>query len=202
VWWPDEPWWEKKTIPFGFLTLSTRQLLTLSVFILLGIPVSALLPLPLENALEGRFATFLVLLLSGYAISSRRVKLVPIELQLLYFFTHRKGPNLSRNTQSRSEVQDEKKDVTVTDFETATPLNFTGRIIVKRESRIFLEVDGMERVNDVVSPSKPNYRLIFAPRSTDVGTHEISVRLEGSSQPLRKTRVTVSVKGIGLLEAK
>ena len=34
------------------------------------------------------------------------------------------------------------------------------------------------------SPQKPRYRLLYLPIPEDVGTHQLTVRLDGSSEPL------------------
>src|ERR1700676_1503652 len=86
IWWPDEPWWERKLLPVGFITLSFRQLATIVFTFLTAFVVS----LPFEFAIAGvsfggRAAAFCIVFGVGFMISSRRVKLLPVELQALYF---------------------------------------------------------------------------------------------------------------------
>ena len=40
IWWPDEPWWERKVLPLGFVTLSFRQLATMTIAFLAAFLVS------------------------------------------------------------------------------------------------------------------------------------------------------------------
>ena len=86
IWWPDEAWWERKALPLGFITLSFRQLVTIMLSFLMAFVVS----LPFEFAIAGasfggRAAVFCIVFGVGYMISSRRVKLLPIELQAFYY---------------------------------------------------------------------------------------------------------------------
>jgi len=47
IWWTDEPWWERKVLPLGFITLSFRQLATLIAAFLVAFVVS---PVRLPNS--------------------------------------------------------------------------------------------------------------------------------------------------------
>ena len=49
IWWPDEAWWERKSLPLGFITLSFRQLATILLSFLTAFVVS----LPFEFAIAG-----------------------------------------------------------------------------------------------------------------------------------------------------
>src|ERR1700730_5725234 len=86
IWWPDEPWWERKLLPVGFITISFRQLATIVFAFLTAFLVS----LPFEFAIAGvsfggRAAVFCIVFGVGYMVSSRRVKLLPVELQAFFF---------------------------------------------------------------------------------------------------------------------
>src|ERR1700730_3145509 len=114
IWWPDEPWWERKLLPVGFITLSFRQVTTIVLTFLTAFVVS----LPFEFAIAGvsfggRAAAFCIVFGVGYTISSRRVKLLPVELQA-FFFLRTKGVRkvrmkLGQLLESKSERLAEKK---------------------------------------------------------------------------------------------
>jgi ABC-type multidrug transport system permease subunit len=91
-WWEDEEWWERKSIPLGFLILSFRQLVIIVLFSFLGyfasLPVRFSL---LTLSFAGRAIVFLAFLLVGLALANRRVKMVPPELQLIYWLTMKMG---------------------------------------------------------------------------------------------------------------
>jgi len=86
LWWLDESWWERKVLPLGFIMLSFRQLATMSLAFLAAFLVSLPFAFPIAGlSFGGRAAVFCVVFGVGYTISNRRVKLVPVELQALYF---------------------------------------------------------------------------------------------------------------------
>jgi ABC-type multidrug transport system permease subunit len=103
-WWEDERWWERKSIPLGFLMLSFRQLAIIVLFSFLGYIAS--LPIHftlLTFSFAGRAIIFLAFLLVGLALANRRVKMVPPELQLVYWLSmemglRRKSTNETRKT--------------------------------------------------------------------------------------------------------
>jgi hypothetical protein len=100
-WWEDEQWWERKSIPLGFLILSFRQLAIIVLFLFLGYFVS--LPVRftlLTFSFAGRAIVFLAFLLIGLALANRRVKMVPSELQLIYW--------LMMNRRKKSSEEAEK----------------------------------------------------------------------------------------------
>jgi hypothetical protein len=86
IWWADEPWWERKVLPLGFITLSFRQLGTLAFAFVAAFLVSLPFTFPIAGlSFGGRAAVFCVVFGVGYVISNRRVKLIPVEVQALYF---------------------------------------------------------------------------------------------------------------------
>jgi hypothetical protein len=91
-WWEDEQWWERKSIPLGFLILSFRQLAIILLFSFLGyfasLPVRFTL---LTFSFAGRAVVFLAFLLVGLSLANRRVKMVPPELQVIYWLTMKMG---------------------------------------------------------------------------------------------------------------
>src|ERR1700733_11264319 len=86
IWWPDNPWWERKILPLGFVTLSFRQLTTTIIAFLAAFLVSLPFTFPIASvSFGGRAAVFSGVFGVGYVVSNRRVRLLPVELQGLYF---------------------------------------------------------------------------------------------------------------------
>jgi len=199
IWWPDDPWWERKVLPLGFVTLSFRQLATMMIAFL----AAFLLSLPFSFAIAGvgfggRATIFCGVFGVGYVISNRRVKLLPVELQALYFLrtdgVKKLGRSLHRNVAGRKLERDSPpealrpaatQEIAVEDFKNAVPFVISDRVDgVQGETRALLLVDDKLRGEDLVSPEKPRYRLVYCPVPEDVGNHRLDVRLEGSSESL------------------
>jgi hypothetical protein len=88
LWWREESWWERKSIPlFGF-NLAPRQLLMLSFSGLLGFAFYSALP---RSSFFGRIGVFLFFLSIGFVFATKRVKMAPVELQLYYRFVRKQG---------------------------------------------------------------------------------------------------------------
>jgi hypothetical protein len=88
LWWREESWWERKSIPlFGF-NLAPRQLMMLSSSGLLGFAFSSALP---RSLLFCRIGVFLFFLSIGFVFATKRVKMAPMELQLYYRFVRKQG---------------------------------------------------------------------------------------------------------------
>jgi hypothetical protein len=88
----EDSWWERKSIPLGFLMLSFRQLAIIVLFLFLGYFIS--LPVRfglLTFSFAGRAVVLLAFLLIGLALANRRVKMAPPELQLIYWLTMKMG---------------------------------------------------------------------------------------------------------------
>src|SRR5580700_4791812 len=86
IWWADLPWWERKVLPLGFVTFSFRQLATMIIAFLAAFLVSLPFMFPIAGvSFGGRTAVFCGVFGVGYVVSNRRVKLLPVELQALYF---------------------------------------------------------------------------------------------------------------------
>jgi hypothetical protein len=49
---------------------------------------------------------------------------------------------------------------------------------------VLLFLDEQVRGEDFVSPQRPRYRLSYVPLQGDVGKHLLTVRMEGSTEPL------------------
>ena len=206
IWWLDEGWWERKSLPLGFITLSFRQLATMMLSFLAAFAVS----LPFEFAIAGasfggRAAVFCIVFGVGYMISSRRVKLIPVELQAFYFL-RTKGMSKVRmmldqlfgskkhvidppsETSSPSVVQ----EISVEDFKNPIPLTVSEAVKgIQKETCVMLFLDEQPRGEDFVSPQRPRYWLTYVPLQDDVGKHLLTVRLDGTTEPLVSVELLV-----------
>ncbi len=158
-------------------------------------------------------------LLVGFLIASKRVKTLPIELQLFYRFVLQRKPKLDVRSRQKtleeqaqaSTDQDErgrrrKKDrgmlVEEENFENPIPISFTGKVKTPIQRKVFLYLDESLRSEDYVSPTKNSFRVIYVPREEDVGTHDLTVKVEGERDPVIATPVTVKKMNVQLLETK
>jgi hypothetical protein len=196
IWWLDEAWWERKALPLGFITLSFRQLATILFSFLMAFVVS----LPFKFAIAGasfggRAAVFCIVFGMGYMISSRRVKLLPIELQAFYFLRTeglaevkmKLSGSKKRAIDSPAETlrQSSLQEISVEDFKNPVPVTVSDVVKgVHNETRVLLFLDEQVRGEDFVSPQRPRYRLSYVPLQGDVGKHLLTVRLDGSTEPL------------------
>jgi hypothetical protein len=199
IWWPEEAWWERKSLPLGFITLSFRQLVTIIISFLTAFLIS----LPFEFAIAGasfggRAAVFCTVFGVGYMISSRRVKLLPIELQAIYYL---RTEGMSRVRMKLDSLFGTKKrvidgptemrlsptvqEISVEDFKNPIPLTVSDAVKgIQKGTRVVLFLDEQARGEDLVSPQRPRYRLTYVPLQDDVGKHLLTVRLDGSTEPL------------------
>jgi hypothetical protein len=199
IWWPDESWYERKALPLGFITLSFRQLVTIMVSFLMAFVIS----LPFEFAIAGasfggRAAVFCVVFGVGYMISSRRVKLLPVELQALYYLRTEgmskvqvrlgllfKSKKHGVESPARTTPPPIMQEISVEDFKNPVPLTVSDAVKgIQKETRVVLFLDEQARGEEFVSPQRPRYRLTYVPLQDDVGKHLLTVRLDGSTEPL------------------
>jgi hypothetical protein len=183
----------------GFVTLSFRQLATMIIASLAAFLVSLPFTFPIAGvSFGGRAAVFCGVFGVGYVVSNRRVKLIPVELQGLYFLRtdgiRKLGRGLRRlvgreslenDSPRKSELSPATQEITVDDFKNPVPLVISDRVEgVLNETRALLLVDDKPRQQDLVSPEKPRYRLAYVPLTEDLGSHRLEVKLEGSTQSL------------------
>jgi len=202
IWWPDEAWWERKALPLGFITLSFRQLATILFSFLVAFVVS----LPFEFAIAGasfggRAAVFCVIFGVGYMISSRRVKLLPLELQVWYLLRTKgmskvkaklSGSKEVANSQPERRPQFALQEISVEDFKNPVPLTVSDGVRgIQKETRVSLFLDEQARGEDLVSIQKPRYRLTYVPLQGDVGKHLLTVRLDDLAEPLVSVELVV-----------
>ena len=203
IWWLDEAWWERKSLPLGFITLSFRQLTTILFSFLIAFAVS----LPFEFAIAGasfggRAAVFCIVFGIGYMISSRRVKLLPIELQAFYFLRTeglaevRMKLSGSKKSAIDSPAETGRQsllhEISVDDFKNPVTLTVSDAVKdVQKETRVLLFLDEQVRGEDVVSTQRPRFRLTYVPLQDDVGKHLLTVRLDGATEPMVSIELVV-----------
>ncbi len=210
IWWPDEQWWERKSLPLGFITLSFRQLTTITISFLVAFIVSLPFQFPIAGfSFGGRAAVFCLVFGVGYIISSRRVRMLPVELQAVYFLRTKGVEKLRTTLRSLSSPKKEEGDsgpksgpsplvaeIAVEDFKNPIPLIVSDRVKgIQTETRALLLLDDQVRDEDQLSPQRPRYRLSYVPIPEDVGTHKLTVRLADSQEPL--ATVSLSILGRG-----
>jgi hypothetical protein len=91
LWWREESWWERRSLPLLGFNLAPRQLVILSTTGLLGFSLSATFSALLRISLFGRIGIFLSFLVIGFVFATKRVKMAPVELQLYYRFVRKQG---------------------------------------------------------------------------------------------------------------
>ena len=205
IWWPDEQWWERKVLPLGFITLSFRQLGTILFSFLVAFVVSLPFGFPIAGAsFGGRAAVFCAIFGVGYMISSRRVKLLPLELQAWYVL---RTKGLSKVKDKLNHLSRSKKvvdpragkgrqlalqEISVEDFKNPIPLTVSDGVKgVQKETRVLLFLDEEARGEDLVSTQKPRFRLTYIPLQGDIGKHLLTVRMDGSAEPLISIELVV-----------
>lgn len=206
TWWREELWWEKGLFQLGGTTISARQLFTLA-----GVSIVALAAsLPADFSIEGipfagRFVTFGLLVAVGYfGLVTRRVKMVPVEMQLYYRLV--KGRSKVTKKTTAAPLKDSRAAgphlITVEDFKSPVPFTFSDRVRVSAPTKVQVVVGGTVRDEAQITPENGDYRLMFVPQIGDIGVKEGMIRLQGSDQPLSRFTITISAKGVNLLEAK
>ena len=208
AWWREELWWEKGLFQLGGSSISARQLGTLAVISLLAFLVSLPFGFSIDGVpFAGRLIVFGLIVLVGYfGLVQRRVKAVPLELQVFYWMTKgragAKAKQASPVAPARPQAAVETHQILVDDFKDPTPFSFTGTVRVGAPGTVQLLVGGEARDQAPVTPENGSYRLIYRPQPKDLGVQEGVLRLKGSDRPLSSFRVVVSAKGVNLLESR
>ena len=212
MWWLDEAWWERKMLPLGFITLSFRELATVSLSFVAAFLASLPFEFPIAGvSFGGRATVFCLTFGTGCTVSSRRVKLLPVELQVLYLLRTQGTAKVrvilrnlprSRNRKQCSTPEGKQRptvqEIVVVDFKNPIPLVIFGRVKegIQNGTRALLFLDHQVRGENPISPQKPRHRLSYVPLPEDVGTHALTVKLEVSSRPL--VSLCLSIKGKSL----
>ena len=89
TWWREELWWEKGLFQLGGSSISARQLGTLAVISTFAFLASLPVGFSIDGiSFAGRLMVFGLIVLIGYfGLAQRRVKAVPLELQLFFWMT-------------------------------------------------------------------------------------------------------------------
>ena len=197
TWWPDDPWYERKTLPLGFITLSFRQLTTIAISFVAAYVVSLPFQFPIAGfSFGGRASVFCLIFGIGYVISSRRVRMLPAELQALYLLRTRGVERLRSGIRSHLYPRKNQNSnnpssstiilkMQVEDFRDPVPLVLYGRVKgLEGDARVLLLLDGRARADEPVSPRNPRYRFVYVPLPQDIGEHTLTVKLADSPEPL------------------
>jgi hypothetical protein len=208
TWWREELWWERGLFQLGGITISARQLGTLSTICVFALLAS----LPVNFALEGisfagHFVAFGLIVAVGYfGLVTRKVRMVPIEMQVYYWLakrsTNSSAHSPAQGPLTKSADQPERHSIDVDDFKNPVPFTFIDRVRVNAPTRVQLIVGGTVRDEAQVTPEDPGYRLMYIPRAEDIGVADGLLKLSGSDQTISRFRLTVSAKGVNLLEAR
>ena len=91
--------------------------------------------------------------------------------------------------------------------ESFTPLSITGKSKkTKYPVKVSLFIDGAPRPGAealaIPGERESSYSIVFQPTSSDIGTHDLEVRIEGEEKPIHRMKVDVKVKGARSLEMK
>ena len=197
IWWADNPWWERKSLPLGFITLSFRQLTTIAVSFVFAYIVSLPFQFPIAGfGFGGRASVFCLIFGVGYVISSRRIRMIPVELQAVYLIRTRGIGKLKETLRSRlspgkNQISSKAKplpirlEMLVEDFRNPIPLVVADRVkSVLNDTRVLLMLDGEVRADEPVYPRNPRYMLAYVPLPKDVGERTLTVKLANSEEPL------------------
>jgi hypothetical protein len=208
TWWREELWWEKGLFQLGGSSISARQLGTLAVVCAFAFLASLPVGFSLDGiSFAGRLTVFGLVVLVGYfGLVQRRVKAVPLELQLFFWVTRGRTRATAKRARPgaprASEATVETHQILVDDFKDPTPFSFTGTVRVDTPRMVQLLVGGEARDEAAVTPENGSYRLIYRPQPKDLGVQEGVLRLQGLAKPLSSFKVVVSAKGVNLLESK
>lgn len=215
IWWPDEYWWEKRSVPLGFVTLSPLGLLSLVVWGALALLVSLPFNFPVGGiSFGGRALAFLVLMMVGLSFVRRRSKMVPVQMQLLYLLMTRSTAKKKSTAGAAAEREAPKaraEEPYTLEAESTTklrPMTIVGRCRrTKLPRKASLYIDGVPRKDSEAytvpkSNTQSEYQIVFLPTVADIGVHDLEVRIEGEAEPAYKAKVEVKVKGFKALELK
>jgi hypothetical protein len=206
IWWPEEFWWEKKVLPLGFVNLSVRQLATLMGGVVIGLLVSAPIAFPIAGVgFGGRVVVLLVFVGLAYVVAMRRVRMLPVELQLWFAFRERALKRLrtrlaevrvlGRMAKVRVEPLDGPvpiHEMVVEDFKNPVPFAVSSRLkVLPGRSTVALYLDEEKVMEEAVSPEKLGYRLLYYPRQGDVGVHRLVAKLLETGEVLVSFQVEV-----------
>jgi len=179
LWWAKENWYEAKTIPVFSFMVSPRQVIFVLGFGILGLIISAFIPIYYV-----KIAVMFFMVIVGAVLASLPAKVVPFELALLYRYAPSEKPP-ARPPVKRAAGEEIGEEV---QLGTGVPFAVTGELKVEKQTEVVLYVDGAETARDIVSPTKPRYRLYYYPEAK--GAHELLIMVNG--EVLKKVMVNVN----------
>ena len=196
VWWRINSRLETNSIYlFGF-HLSPRTLLLTLLSLVVGAAISVPVPVLIYKA--GAIGVFA---LAGFMISSKRVKMTPLELVVLYRLTGygaRTKPAAVASPKSQPETAAKKEDVEmlpVEDFTDPTPYTVAGRLRVGRPTKLTAFLDSRQLAECIVTSSSSQYWFLYKPETRDIGTHDFIIRAEGMAEPVFQKSIAVFPQG-------
>ncbi len=177
LWWTKENWYEAKTIPLFNFMVSPRQIIFVLGFGVLGLIVSAFIPI-----YYAKIGAVLLMVVIGAVLASLPSKIVPFELALLYHYR----PEMKQSRQTPKAVNEDtvKEEVLMG---TGVPFAVAGELKVKEQTEVVLYVDDAETAKAIVTLTNPKYRLYYYPE--EKGVHELSLKVNGET--LKKVKVKV-----------
>ena len=211
LWFKETSRWSRRGIPLRVVWVSPRQLTILLLSFLFGLSLSFSFPTPTLK-LVALGST----LLAGAVVSFWRVKMLTPEQLIvarLRGLTRIPQPGEKRAGGNKASSAVEKPEQSAFEMvadsaESFTPLSISGRWRrTKLPRKVSLYVDGVPRpgaesLATPVSDTESGYTIVFVPIATDIGTHDLEVKVDGEDRPIYKVKVDVKVKGTRSLEMK
>ena len=211
LWFKETSRWSRRGIPLRVVWVSPRQLAILLSSFLFGFSLSV--PLPTQTL---KLVAMGSTLLAGAVVSFWRVKMLTPEqlimarLRGLTGISQRDESAASRNKVSNTGDKPEESafEIVADSPDSFTPLSISGRCRrTKLPRKVSLCVDGVPRpgaesLATPVNDTESGYTIVFLPTATDLGTHDLEVRVDGEDRPIYRVKVDVRVKGTRSLEMK
>jgi hypothetical protein len=185
--------------------------------VFLGILFTSPLSLLVRLTLTDRAVIMAPFLLVGFLLASKRVKSVPLELQLFYRFVIRRNPRVADMKGEKSlkehgpvreagqEGSERKKDedllVEVQGSWNSVPLSFLGKVKSQMQRQVHLYLRGSTRIEDHVSATKAPLRVIYFGPEGDAGTHLVA-KAEGERNSVITAARVDAKKNEQLLETE
>ncbi|MGP8125128.1 MAG: hypothetical protein ACLQEQ_04565 [Nitrososphaerales archaeon] len=200
VWWRVNSALEVKNVYlFGFHLSPRTLLLTLS-----SLAVGAVVTLPFSLALIVKAGVLGTFTLAGFVVSSKRIKMTPLELVILYRFTQYGGrpKQVSARPIEEEHPMEDKGSVDmmpIEDFTKPTPYNIGGRLRVQKPTKLSLLLDSRQLSECTVTPTSSEYWFLYKPEAKDIGTHDLTIKAEGMAEPIFQKSIAVFPKGKEML---
>jgi len=210
LWFKETSRWSRRGIPLRVVWVSPRQLVIILSAFLAGLIMATPLPTPTLKLLPtGAF------LLVGATVAFWKTKMLTPEqmimarLRGLSEISQRNGKIGTRSTTGQAVGRPEESafEIVSDSAESFTPLSITGRWKkAKYPVKVSLFVDGIPRPGAealaIPGEKESSYTIVFQPTATDIGAHDLEVRIEGEEKPIHRMKVDVKVKGARSLEMK